>query len=113
MRMLWDLYKARAHKRKQKFMRERDKKMAHFMGNILAAYEHYNTFDKVDDETFYKNVYSMPFKYANWVSSKVLQHEIPMSEHEMTMDEMCRLMLLWRETSTKKREAQGSRDVDD
>ncbi len=106
MRMLWDLHKARARKRKQKLMRARHKKMLAFMGNMYWAYEHYKTFGKVDDETFYKKVYTMDFKYADWVTSKVLQNEITMSEKDLAMDEMCRLMLLWRETSTKKRQAE-------
>ncbi len=106
--MLWDLHKARAHKRKKKLMRERHKKMIAFIGNMYEAYKHYTTFDQINESTFWKNVYSMPTKYALWVSSKIHydMDKTPLNEEDMAMDEMCRLMQLWRETSTKKREAQ-------
>jgi len=105
MRMLWDPHKARARKRKQKVMRARHKKMLAVISNIYWAYEHYKTFGKVDDLTFYRKVYTMDHKYGDWVTSKVLQPYCTMSAHDLAMDEMCRLMLLWRETSDKRNEA--------
>jgi hypothetical protein len=104
MRMLWDLHKARAHKRKQEWRLYREYKMKDFLINMELAHKHYKTYNKINEDTFWKNVYSMPAKYAVWVSGKIHYDtdKTPLSEEHMAMDEICRLMLLWRKTSTKK-----------
>ena len=104
MRMLWDLHKARAHKRKEEWRLYREHKMKDFLVNMELAHKHYKTFKKINEETFWENVYSMPAKYAVWVSRKIHydMDKTPLSEEHMAMDKMWRLIVLWRETSAYK-----------
>ena len=100
--MLWDLHKARAHKRKQRLRLERGQKLRDFVDNMKLAQQfidiwmHKNDFDVLE---FVGDFNKLPKAFQDFVCSKY-KHEMfnqPMLKEHMEMEETWRVIVLARE----------------
>ena len=99
--MLWDLQKARAHKRKQRLRLERGQKLRDFIDNMKLAQEFYVHLmdDEVVYDRFFDKMATLPLKFMQWAFSKYRhdKYKEPLSQEHMDMEETWRLIVLARE----------------
>ncbi len=103
--MLWDLHKARAHKRKQRLRLERGLQVRDFIDNMKLAQDFYVDLmdDKGVDDLFFDKMATLPLQCRRWAWSKYRhdKYKKPLSQQDMDTEETWRVIVLAREACHK------------